>query len=139
MISNADIQSAWITKLKANTSITNLVSAVEIREDSYKGTDFVYPNIRVKLGNLTPQNPNKNCQVFNSKVSILVFTEEKSSKQADQIAGVIATQFWGLTFSSNGVRFAGVTLESVSPAEVPESDVNSWLASTNFSCTVQTG
>lgn len=139
MISNASIQAAWITKLKANTAITALVPAVEIREESWKGTIFTYPNIRVKLGDLTPQNKNKNCQVFNSTVSILVFVEEKSSKQADTIAGVIATAFWGETFTSNGVRFAGITLDSVAPAEVPESDVNSWMSSTNFSTTVQNG
>ena len=139
MVSNADIQGAWISKLKANATITALVPAVEIREESWKGTDFVFPNIRVKLGNLTPQNPNKNCQVFNSKVQILVFTEEKSSKQADQIAGVIATEFWGTTFTSNSVRFAGITLESISPAEIPEGDSNSWMSSVNLSATVQNG
>lgn len=139
MVSNADIQAAWIAKLKANATITALVPAIEIREESWKGTDFTYPNIRVKLGLLTPQNKNKNCQVFNSQVSILVFAEEKSSKQADTIAGVIASAFWGETFTSNGVRFAGITLDSIAPAEVPENDVNSWVASTNFSATVQNG
>lgn len=139
MISNADIQGAWISKLKANAAITALVPALEIREESWKGTIFTYPCIRVKLGNLTPQNKNKNCQVFNSTVSILVFVEEKSSKQADQIAGVVAEQFWGETFTSNSVRFAGITLDSIAPAEIPEGDSNSWMSSVNLSATVQNG
>ena len=139
MISNSTIQAAWIAKLKANTSITALVPAVEIREELWKGTAFTYPNIRVKLGNLTPTVPNNNCQVFKSEVSILVFTEQKSSKQADDIAGVIAEQFWGKPFTQGGVRFAGVTLDELVPAMVPERDENSWLAEVHFTATVQSG
>ena len=137
MISNSDIQAAWIAKLKANTAVTALVPAVEIREDLWKGSEFTYPNIRVKLGNLVPSVQSNNCQVFSSEASILVFTEQKSSKQADQIAGVIATEFWGKPFSSSGVRFAGVMLDALVPAEVPERDENSWMASVNFTATVQ--
>jgi hypothetical protein len=139
MLSNSQIQAAWIAKLKANANVTALVPAVEIREDLYKGTIFSYPNIRVKLGNLTPQVPSSNCQVFQSEVSILVFTEQKSSKQTDDIAGV----FWGKTFSSNGVRFAAVTLTALVPATVPEfggvflHDENSWMAQVQFTATVQ--
>jgi hypothetical protein len=138
MISNSTIQGAWIAKLKANTAVTALVPAVEIREDLWKGTAFTYPNIRVKLGNLTPTAKNV-CQIFSSEVSILVFTEQKSSKQADDIAGVIAEQFWGHPFTLNGVRFTGVTLDALVPAMVPERDENSWLAEVNFTATVSSG
>jgi hypothetical protein len=139
MISNAQIQAAWVSRLKSNTAITALVPAVEVREDNYKGTDFNYPMIRVKLGNLTPTALNNNCQIFKSEVSILVFTEQKSSKQADDIAGVIAEQFWGKPFTQGGVRFAGVTLDELVPAMVPERDENSWLAEVHFTATVQSG
>ena len=139
MISNSNIQAGWIAKLKANTSVTALVPAVEIREDLYKSPTFTYPNIRVKLGNLTPTAQNNNCLVFKSEVSILVFTEQKSSKQADDIAGVIATAFWGIGFTSNGVKFAAVTLDALVPAMTPERDENSWLAEVHFTCLVQAG
>ncbi len=139
MISNSQIQAAWIAKLKANTAINALVPAAEIREDLWKGTQFTYPNVRVKLGNLTPTVPNNNCQVFKSEVSILVFTEQKSSKQADDIVGVIAEQFWGKPFTLSGVRFAGVTLDALIPAMVPERDENSWLAEVHFTATVSNG
>lgn len=137
MISNADIQSAWISKLKATATVTARVAAAEIREDSWKGTDFVYPNIRVKLGLLTPTAPNNNCQIFRSDVSIRVFVEQKSSKTADEIAGIIATAFWGHPYSQGAVKFTAINLSSVVPAEVPEWDVNSWVAEVNFSCLVQ--
>lgn len=137
MISNSDIKAAWVAKLKANAAIIALVSAQEIREFEWKGTDFVYPNIRVRLLNLTPTNTNANCQSFDSRVSILIFTELKSSKQADDVAAVVAEQFWGHTFSNSGVRFSGIILQSVSPAITPEEDTNSWRSAVEFSTVVQ--
>lgn len=137
MISNFDIQSAWIARLKANASVTALVPAAEIREDLWKGAEFTYPNIRVKLGPLTPQVPASTCQIFRSEVSILVFTEQKSSKQADDIAGVIATQFWGDKFVQGLVRFVGITLDALVPADVPERDPESWMSEVRFIALVQ--
>lgn len=138
MISNSTIQAAWIARLKANATVTALVPATEIREDLWKGTTFTYPNIRVKLGKLTPTAKNI-CQVFSSEVSILVFTEQKSSKQTDEVAGVIAQEFWGKSFTLNGVRFGGVTLDALVPAMVPERDENSWLAEVHFTAMVSSG
>lgn len=136
MISNSQVQEAWITKSKANTNITAQVSAAEVREDSWKGTDFAYPNIRVKMGDLTPAARNADCNTFHSMVSIQVFGEQKSSKQTDDIAGVIATEYVGTTFTINGVRVYGITLESLSPATPLENDPNSWVASANFNTMV---
>jgi len=48
-LSNADIQAAIVAKLKASTQVTAKVSALEIREDQWQGTEFVYPNIRVRM------------------------------------------------------------------------------------------
>jgi len=139
MLSNSQIQASWIAKLKALTAVTALVPATEIREDLWKGTTFTYPHIRVKLGNLVPTALNNNCQIFKSEVSILVFTEQKSSKQADDIAGVIAAEVWGKSFTLNGVKFTAVTLDSLAPAEVPERDENSWMASVNLTALVASG
>lgn len=139
MISNSLIQGAWISRLKSIANITALVPAIEIRENLWKGSDFTYPNVRVKLGNLTPQVPNNNCQIFKSEVSILVFAEQKSSKQADDIAGVIATETWGKTFTLNGVRFTAVTMDALVPADTPERDENSWMASVNLTALVSPG
>lgn len=137
MISNSDIQQSWIAKLKANSSITALVPAVEIRENQWKGERFSYPNIRVKLTNFAPNTPNNNCLIFRSEVSILCFSEIKSSKEADDIAGVVATQLWGHPFTSGGVKFTAVNLVNIIPAYVPEYDTNSWLSEVNLNCLVQ--
>ena len=132
MINNAQIQAGWIAKIKATSSITSLVSASEVREDLWKGENFSYPNIRVKLGDLVPTSRNVDCNTFRSPVSVLIFTEQKSSMTTDEIAGAVATAFVGHSFTSNGIKFYSITLESLSPADVPESDPNSWLASANL-------
>jgi hypothetical protein len=128
MIRNDQIQAAWITETKSKTNITALVSSTEVREDLWKGENFSYPNIRVKLGDLTPTANNANCNTFRQIASLLVFIEQKSSRQADEIAGTIATEYIGKSFTENGVRVYGITLESLVPAHVPEDDPNSWLA-----------
>jgi hypothetical protein len=137
MLNNADIQASWIAKIKVTPTITARVSAVEVREDQWKGQTFSYPNIRVKLGSLMPTTPNNNCQIFRSEVSIRVYVEQKSSKTADEIAGIIATQFWGKPFTNGAVKFTAINLTSVQPADVPEWDEQSWLSEVNFSCLVQ--
>jgi hypothetical protein len=137
MIRNDQIQAAWIAKLKANSNIAARVTANEIREEKWKGTGFSYPNIRVKLGSLTPTIPNNTCQIFRSEVSIRVYEEQKSSKTADEIAGIVATEFWLHPFTSNGIKFTAINLVSVMPADVPEWDMDSWMAEVNLTCLVQ--
>lgn len=136
MINNAQIQAAWITETKSKANITALVPAAEVREDLWKGTDFTYPNIRVRLGDLTPTAQNANCNTYRQTASLLVFIEQKSSKQADEIAGTIATEYIGKSFTENGVRVYGITLASLVPAHIPEDDVNSWLAIANLNTMV---
>lgn len=137
MIGNSDIQSAWIAKSKSSIPITSRVPAVEIRENRWKGTNFTYPNVRIKLGDLIPNSNSPHCQVFKSPVSFLIFTEEKSSKQADEIAEVILNEYWGKSFTVSNVRFITISLDSVSPADVPDDDQNAWVSSVNFTALVQ--
>lgn len=139
MITNSQVQASWISRLKANANITAVVPADEIREYHWKGTNFSYPNIRVKMGILTPQVQSNNCQIFNSIVSILVSSEQKSSKQADDIAGIIATEFWGKGFTSEGIKFIQNSLESLSPAVVPEENDDIWVSTVNLNSLTQLG
>ena len=135
MISNSLIQQAWVSKLKSNIAVTAITS--DIRENTYKGTGFGYPNIRVKLNKLEPTTPNNTCQIFRLDVTIFCFSEIKSSKQADDLAGVVATQFWSHPFSAAGVKFTAINLVSVIPAYVPDDDMDSWVSEVNLSCLVQ--
>lgn len=137
MISNDAIQSSWISSIKSKAAVTSLVSAAEVREDSWKGTNFVYPNIRVKLTRLAPQIPSKDCQLFISDVDILVFGEQKSSRTIDQIAGAVVQEYWGRSFTMAGVKFTKVSWTETIPASVPEYDEDSWVSIVRFSCLVQ--
>lgn len=139
MITISQVQKAWISRLKLNANITAVVPADEIREYHWKGTNFSYPNIRVRIRTLTPQVQSNNCQIFNSVVSILVSSEQKSSKQADDIAGIIATEFWGKGFTSEGIKLVQNSLESLGGAEVPEENDDIWVSTVNLNALTQAG
>lgn len=115
-----EVQTAWITLLKANTATIAPVSADEVRESQWKGTDFVYPNIRVRVVECAP-NPNVACPTAALTI-ILVYSEEKSSNQADTIAGNIANFLHNKKFTASGVRFFMTSVERVMGAEA-EGDV----------------
>ena len=131
MIRNDQLQSALISKLKANTTITPLLASGtyadetwerDIREDQLQGTAFGYPNVRVRL---LPSSPigDKDCSIVKFSVSFLVFSESGSSLEADQIAGIINNELHGKTFTSNSIVIS-LRLGSLIPAI--RSDINTW-------------
>lgn len=135
MITNTQQREAWVQYLKSQSSITSLLTDPnEIREVSWKGELFSYPNIRVAAVNIIP-HINPSCNQSNGNIIIYVFSEEKSSKQADLIAGVIANFIHGRKFTASGIRFwATVVTDLV--AAVAESDavwkaeihLNAWMS-----------
>jgi hypothetical protein len=109
MIRNDELQAALISLLKANTTITNElvdlngVSVIEeIREDQWQGTEFSYPNIRVKLIGTNPVG-DKDCAIVNFSVSFQVYSESANSLQSDKIAGIINNELHGKQFNTNGI------------------------------------
>ena|SRR5574342_339251 len=131
MIRNDQVQAALISRLKANNTITSLIVSgtaqdetwhTDIREDQWEGTVFGYPNIRVRL---LPSSPlgDKDCPIIKFSVSFLVFSEEQSSMEADQIAGIITNEFHGKTFLANNIEIS-LRLASLIPAV--RSDTRTW-------------
>jgi hypothetical protein len=122
MITNTQQREAWVQYLKSQASITGLLTdPLEIREADWKGEIFSYPNIRVQAVDVRP-HINPNCAQSYGTVIISVFSEEKSSKQADQIAGAIANYIHGNTFTASGVKFWMVSVSDLIAA-IAESDV----------------
>ena len=120
MLDNAKIQGGLIAYLKEKTDVTSLLGNVdEIREDSWKGTDFVYPNLRVEMLPLRLSD-NQRCALSDSDASIIIFSEEKSSKEADTLAGVVAETLRGKSFVRNGVRFSLISVDMIFPALATE-------------------
>lgn len=104
------IQSALVAYLKSKATIlAELKNTDEIREDQWQGKEFSYPNIRVRLiSNIPLQNE---CDGSTVVASILVFSEEASSYQADRIAGIInqalcGTNGKGKSFEYQSIRFS---------------------------------
>jgi len=105
---NDEIQTSIITKLKAVTAITDELdaygsSATEIREDNWQGTEFEYPNIRVRMISNYPRGDTADCTACQFSVSIMVFSESYSSLEADRIAGIISTSLNLKAFTANSL------------------------------------
>ncbi len=109
MLSNDLIQAAIITKLKANTALTNFLTAAsaanEIREAQWQGREFVYPAVRVQVGTQAAGG-NGPCYVTTGQTpfTIYCYSEQDSSRQSDQLAGLVDDALLGLRLSGTGFR-----------------------------------
>ena len=121
MLSNDAIQSSIVAYLKSVTTITARIVSTEIREDQWQGRDFVYPNIRVRMISNNPKEPH--CGLSNISLSIMVFTEDASSHNADEIAGIINNAIHGKSFTSSGINL-GLRTTNLVPAY--RSDERTW-------------
>jgi hypothetical protein len=121
MSSGEAVQASWIAYLKSKTSLTSLLSASnQIKETQWQGDSFTYPAIRVSVD----YEPSVlGCGPDNIEVTIEVFSEEKSSKQAAHIATVIQGILQKKPFTSLGVNFPMVWVKKV---DKPFRDVYAW-------------
>ena len=113
LIRTDEVQTALIIDLLANSDVTDeLDDVTEIREFNWKGTEFSYPNIRVEIVNA---NPNESPDCGQSFIgSIYVFSENSSSVQANQIAGIIADEYYHKSLSSNSIFFTSIGVSLIS-------------------------
>jgi len=89
MMNNNDLQEAIVYRLKHNAALLAALSDTdEIREAQWQGIEFVYPCVRVALGNQV--SALAGCELYNIAFSILVFSEEESSKEANEIAYLVS-------------------------------------------------
>jgi len=119
VLRNDEIQAAIVAYAKSKTDITDqLTDPEEVREDYWKGREFTYPNIRVRLISNQPQDPE--CSLHRVTLSFMVFSEEASSQQADRIAGIINNTLHGKSFSSNSISFSTRTTNLIPAIAVSE-------------------
>ncbi len=127
MIHNDRIQAALLARAKANTNIlAKLVDTDELREDQWQGREFSYPAIRIRI---IRNEPIIDCNQT-VEFSFQTFSEQSSSKQADDICGTINDEFHDKSFSRNSIRFTGVICQNLSPAM--RVDERTWRAETFF-------
>ena len=79
-------------------------SATEIRESQWKGTEFEYPNVRVRMIRNVPDVGN--CIKSDISFSVQTFTEDQTSAMCDEISGIIGAYFQTRQF---GVSLFGST------------------------------
>ena len=110
LVRSDQVRDALIDTIKANATIMALLDdANEVRELDWKGTDFSYPNYRVRINSITPFDT---CYQ-DLDASIYCFSEEKSSQEADEMAGTIADEFFTDSFTQDSIRFTFIRVDII--------------------------
>jgi hypothetical protein len=113
-VDDEQFKAAMIAEIKErNTILSLLASNEEVRETQYQGTTFGYPNVRVRVIENVPYGYS-GC-FHKIQVGIQVNSEEKSSKEADHISGIIGRELHDTCFSQNGVTIS-LRLTNLIPA-----------------------
>lgn len=135
MIDNDDIQAGLVAYLQAQTItiVALLDSSGDIKEDQWQGTTFLYPAVRVDLG---PQLPKANCDAADVTFSVLCYSENASSKEADELAGTVNTALHRKAFTKSSVRYS-IYSQGLIPA-IREDD-RTWRSEATFHATVEPG
>lgn len=139
MIDNNLIQAALISKLKADTNLIAFLAQYnasdEIREASYQGTVFAYPNVRIELGTQieTGEPP---CY---SEIPFTVYchSEENSSKQANELAGFVNDALIRKNFSGTGFTSGRIITDGTISARRTTERI--WQAVCQFRCNIYGG
>jgi hypothetical protein len=100
-----DIQTAMIAYYKSQPSITSLLktpTGTEIREAQFQGVEFSYPAIRVYVDVFPSVN---GCGPDKAEICTMVYSEQKSSREAKLISAAIVKLLHKKIFTSNGLKF----------------------------------
>ena len=114
MILPVTVQEVIVAYLKANSAITTLVIVDEIKERQWTGDKFTYPNIRVHVNDVT--RIRSGCNEFSANAEIDIFSENASSKEANTIAGNVATQLDSKRFKRSGISFSLLEVKAIQTA-----------------------
>lgn len=106
MLRNDEIQTALVAYIKANANIIAELDAGadEVREYQWQGTQFTYPNIRVRMIDNIPLD--RNCNHSTIRFSLLVFSEDASSLEANRISGIINSELHDKSFTYTSIGFS---------------------------------
>lgn len=109
MIANDILQKVIVARLKADAPLVAALngSDEEVREQQWQGRNFTYPAVRVALGTQAPRIEMTPCEWARLSFSILCLSEERSSQQTDNIAGLVnaALHNKAWTVTADGFRF----------------------------------
>lgn len=108
-IYNNDVQEAIISKLKADSGLTDYTT--EIREDEWQGRTFTYPIIRVDLLRGVPQGEGS-CEdrVREVVFSTIIKSKQTSSKECNDISELVIPALNGKHLSSDSFTSGSMRL-----------------------------
>ena len=115
-----DVQASWIAYLKAqSTLISLLANNSQVKESQWQGEIFSYPAVRIAVDFF----PSVNGCIPRAEIFIDVFSEQKSSDEASNIAGTIQKLIHRKPFTSVGVTSFMVIVQKV---EHPTRSIFAW-------------
>jgi hypothetical protein len=137
MLNTNDIQEAIIKYLKADaTLVAMLKSSGEIKEDNWQGVAFSYPAVRVDIRNqLAPNASGNSCGFSLVQFSVLCYSEQKSSKESNDIGWRVLQLFQDKSFSYDGLLFTKVRSNGLIPAA--RKDDKTWVTEVNLESRMQ--
>ncbi len=136
MVSNDLIQTALITRLKANAALVARITAAEVRENQWQGTNFDYPCVRVSVTLQTPLMEWEQCSWSRVTFSVFSMSELDSSKEADEIAGLVNAALHKVSFAGTGFKF--LKIRSMGLASATRMSERIWRAEASFISDVYT-
>lgn len=139
MIDNDLIQAAIVAKLKANTALTTWLAvrstAGEIREGQFQGREFLYPAVRVELGTQIEEG-NPPCY-STLAFTVYSYSEQNSSQQANQLAGLIADALLRKSIAGSGWQSQLIIADGMIAARRTRERV--WQAVNLYRCNIYGG
>ena len=130
MLRNDELQATIIAYLKSISVIYSLLitednptGLLEIREDQWQGDNFRYPNIRVRMISNSPFGDSDQCDASSFSASVMAYSEDASSQEADKIAGIISTSLNAKSFIQGSVS---MFLRTTSLIPAVRSDTLTW-------------
>ncbi len=115
MLRPDQVKASLINKAKSLAPALIEIPVDEVREAQWQGTDFTYPNTRLRLSDFSPDIT---CEKATIAFIWYVYSELSSSLECDRIAGKIAQEFRNKRFSdlNQNLRFIFLDIQSVIPA-----------------------
>jgi len=122
MINHNEIQEFFITKLKANTALVNLMGANdEIRERQWAGLSYDYPAVRVSCGPQSKTGDN-NC-MLDITMKITVFTRDSNDYILNDMVYAVTQQFEDKSFGKYKTGSSITISESMREGDIWHSEV----------------
>ena len=132
MVSIEEVQEALVAYLKADVPLGGIVGD-EVRESRWQGVDFTYPMVRVAMDSMVPWHPGTCAnRLTRAKFSILTFSENASSLEANQIAGLVIAALHLESLGGTGWRSGHIRLSPGGQSAAVRVSERVWRTETKF-------